>query len=146
MESDLTNRKKAGSGVSGHERIRSDHASETAEDYVEAILDIIEEKETCRAVDLTRKFKVTHVTVNKTIKRLVRDGYVVTAPYAPISLSPKGKKTALASRERHRIVFEFLLALGVSRSTAATDSEGIEHHVSAETLKAMQKFVDGNSA
>lgn len=124
-----------------HERIRNDHASEIAEDYVEAILDIIEEKKVCRAVDLTRKFQVTHVTVNKTIKRLARDGFVIAEPYSPIELTDLGIKTARESRERHEIVFQFLLTLGVSESTAATDSEGIEHHVSAETLAAMQKAI-----
>lgn len=124
-----------------HERVRNDHASEIAEDYVEAILDVIEEKKVCRAVDLTRKFQVTHVTVNKTIKRLARDGFVIAEPYSPIELTELGIKTARESRERHEIVFRFLLTLGVSESTAATDSEGIEHHVSDETLAAMQKAI-----
>ena len=127
-----------------HERIRSDHASETAEDYVEAILDVIEEKELCRSVDLARRFKVSHVTVNRTLKRLVRDGFVIAKPYSPIQLTSKGLRTARAARSRHEIVYRFLLALGVSPSTAAVDSEGIEHHVSRETLKAMEKFDPGH--
>ncbi len=129
-----------------HERIRSDHASEIAEDYSEAILDIIEEKEICRAVDLTRKFRVTHVTVNKTIKRLARDGFVIAEPYSPIELTALGMQTARESRQRHEIVHQFLLSLGVSESTAATDSEGIEHHVSDETLAAMKQAIDQDSS
>ena len=125
---------------SGHPRIRRDHSTETAEDYVEAILDIIESNGVCRSRDLANKFQVTHVTVNKTIKRLDRDGLVESEPYQPIKLTSKGKKIAIASRKRHEIVLEFLLALGVSRATAITDSEGIEHHVSEETLRAMQTF------
>jgi len=125
-----------------HSRIRSDHATELAEDYVEAIADRIEAAGTCRAVDLAEHFGVSHVTVNRTIGRLKRDGYVETKPYAPIELTAKGKRVAKESRQRHEIVFRFLRQLGVSELTAATDSEGIEHHVSKETLSAMQRFLD----
>lgn len=125
-----------------HARTRSDHATELAEDYVEAIAEIIEEHGACRAVDLAARFEVTHVTVNRTVGRLVRDGYADTEPYGPISLTNKGKRLARASAERHAIVFQFLRAIGVSEAIARVDSEGIEHHVSKETLKAMQTFVE----
>ena len=124
-----------------HSRIRKDHASELAEDYVEAVLDFIENDGICRAVDLARKFDVSHVTVNRTLKRLSRDGYVIIEPYSPIELTAKGKKTAKEARKRHQIVFEFLKSLGVSEKNAAVDSEGIEHHVSQETLTAMAKHL-----
>lgn len=124
-----------------HSRIRSDHATEVTEDYVEAIADIVAATGSCRSVDLAKQFAVSHVTVNRTIGRLVRDGFVITEPYGPIELTNKGKRLARASRERHDVVFRFLLAIGVSETTAATDSEGIEHHVSAETLKAMRSFL-----
>ncbi|MEM6469965.1 MAG: manganese-binding transcriptional regulator MntR, partial [Planctomycetota bacterium] len=122
-----------------HQRTRSDHASEVAEDYVEAISDAISEQGVCRAVDLVNQFDVTHATVNNTIKRLQRDGLVTTEPYQPIELTAAGKRLASQSRRRHRIVEAFLRKLGVSRQTAEVDSEGIEHHVSKETLNAMQE-------
>lgn len=125
-----------------YSRIRSDHATELAEDYVEAIAEIQEEKGSCRSVDLARLFGVSHVTVNKTVGRLVRDGFVETEPYGPVTLTTKGRKLAKAAKVRHELVFAFLVALGVSKKTAQIDSEGIEHHVSGETLEAMQKFVD----
>lgn len=114
---------------------------ELAEDYVEAIADILEASGTCRAVDLAQQFQVSHVTVNRTIGRLERDGYVTTAPYAPIQLTKAGRRLAAASQQRHEVVFQFLLAIGVSEAGAATDSEGIEHHVSPETLAAMKSFL-----
>lgn len=126
--------------ATGHIRTRKDHATEIAEDYVEAILDITEANGVCRSKDLSDKFQVTHVTVNKTIKRLTRDNLVIAEPYRPIELTAAGRKLAIASRERHEIVFQFLIALGVSPDVAATDSEGIEHHVSEETLQAMKAF------
>jgi len=124
-----------------HQRTRSDHATELTEDYVEAISEIIEENGICRAVDLSQKFQVSHVTVNRTVGRLRRDGFVETEPYGPISLTEKGKRTARESMERHQIVLDFLIALGVSEATATIDSEGIEHHVSPETLAAMREFI-----
>lgn len=125
-----------------HSRVRSDHATELAEDYVEAIADQIVAKGACRAVDLARQFQVTHVTVNRTIGRLQRDGFVTTEPYAPIELTSAGSRLANAARRRHEIVHQFLLSLGVSEATADIDSEGIEHHVSPETLMAMKALLE----
>lgn len=125
-----------------HSRTREDHATELAEDYAEAIATIIDQRGSCRAVDLVEQFQVSHVTVNRTIGRLQRDGFVTTEPYGPIELTAAGSRLAKASRRRHEVVYRFLLAIGVSRTTAATDSEGIEHHVSPETLAAMRAFLD----
>jgi DtxR family manganese transport transcriptional regulator len=126
-----------------HERTRVDHATEKAEDYVEAIAEVIEEQGVCRVKDLAEHFAVSHVTVNRTVSRLQRDGYVTTEPYSPVELTNKGTKLAKDSRHRHEIVFSFLVALGVSEETAATDTEGIEHHVSPETLALMEKYIAG---
>lgn len=126
-------------------RTRSDHATEVAEDYVEAIADICNDQGACRAVDLARVFRVSNATVNRTVGRLVRDGFAVTEPYGPIELTKKGKQLASVSRKRHDTVIAFLRALGVSEETALIDSEGIEHHVSDETLAAMRKFLKKNA-
>lgn len=123
-----------------HRRTRSDHASETAEDYVEAIAEIIEERSTCRVVDLAARFAVSHVTVSRILSRLVTVGLVQTEPYQPVRLTAAGAKLAQQSRERHETVYRFLLALGVSPKTAAIDTEGIEHHVSPETLRRFEWF------
>ncbi|MCA9279419.1 MAG: manganese-binding transcriptional regulator MntR [Phycisphaeraceae bacterium] len=125
----------------GHAQVRRAHSSELTEDYVEAIHDIIESRTVCKLVDLARHFGVSHVTVNKAIGRLVRDGLVRTMPYKPVELTPKGQKMAQHARERHETVVRFLLALGVDTKTAQIDAEGIEHHVSPKTLRAMERFV-----
>lgn len=124
-----------------HKRTRDDHASEVAEDYVEAIADAIAVNGVCRSMDLVKQFAVTHATVNNTIARLQRDGLVSTEPYQPIELTTAGKRLATASRKRHETVRLFLEAIGVSPQTAEIDSEGIEHHVSKETLRAMQRIL-----
>ena len=127
-----------------HSRTRSDHATELAEDYVEAIAALIQDQGTCRAVDLVNQFQVSHVTVKRTIGRLQRDGYVTTQPYGPVKLTAAGRRLAAASRRRHEVVYKFLLAIGVSDSVAISDSEGIEHHVSPETLAAMNSFLEAS--
>jgi len=118
-----------------YRRTRRDHTTETAEDYVEAIDGILTDQGECRVVDLARHFAVSHVTVTRIVARLQEAALVVTERYRPIQLTEKGKKLATASRERHEIVYKFLLAIGIDAATAAIDAEGIEHHVSPRTLK-----------
>ncbi|MEN1678201.1 MAG: manganese-binding transcriptional regulator MntR [Planctomycetota bacterium] len=127
-------------------RTRTDHRAETAEDYVEAIAEIEGEKGQCRAADLARLFAVSHVTVAKTLGRLSAEGYVETEPYAPVTLTAAGRRLANQSRNRHTVVLEFLEAIGVSREVAEVDAEGIEHHVSPETLRCMQALIDRQRA
>jgi DtxR family manganese transport transcriptional regulator len=129
-----------------HRRTRQDHATELAEDYVEAIAAIIDQRGQCRAVDLARQFEVSHVTVNRTVGRLQRDGLVTSEPYAPVELTDKGRRIARDSQRRHKTVHAFLLTLGVSERTATIDTEGLEHHVSPETLKKMQEYIDASQA
>jgi DtxR family manganese transport transcriptional regulator len=124
-----------------HERTRRDHATELTQDYVEAIDQILRESGECRGRDLAKRFAVSHVTINRALARLSRDGYVKTEPYAPVELTDKGRSLAQFSQRRHDIVYRFLVALGVGEATAAVDAEGIEHHVSEETLKRMEKFI-----
>lgn len=122
-------------------RVRDAHQTEMAEDYVELIADLIDEKGEARVVDLAECLGVTKPTVNNAIQRLQRDGFVMSEPYRAIFLTEKGRGLAAASRERHGVVREFLLALGVDAETADADAEGIEHHVSVATLEAFRKHL-----
>ena len=130
------------STADGHRRTRSDHAGETAEDYVELIDDLIKALGEARAVDLARHLGVTQVTVTNTIERLKREGLVTSKPYRSVFLTPKGRRLAAFTRRRHQLVLQFLLALGVPRCDAEIDAEGIEHHLSKKTLAAMRAFVE----
>lgn len=130
------------STASYHAQTRRAHATETAEDYAELIADLIDSRGEARAIDLARFFGVTHVTVNRTVSRLQRDGVVVAKPYRAIFLTPKGARLAQRSRERHDVVVRFLLALGVKEPAARHDAEGIEHHVSSQTLRAMKRWTE----
>jgi DtxR family manganese transport transcriptional regulator len=129
------------SGDRSFGKVRRDHATEVAEDYVEAVSDIVHERGECRVRDLSEMMGVSHVTVTRTVARLQRDGLLMTAPYRPIELTARGARLAAASRKRHQLVLEFLLALGVPDEDARHDAEGIEHHVGSATLDRMERFL-----
>lgn len=120
---------------------RREHANETAEDYAEAIAELTAATGEARATDLARRLGVSHVTVIRTVARLQRNGLVTTRPYRSIFLTEKGTRLAEASRQRHELVVEMLRALGVPEAVAQSDAEGIEHHVSPETLATFQRFL-----
>ncbi|HEY2573214.1 MAG TPA: manganese-binding transcriptional regulator MntR [Verrucomicrobiaceae bacterium] len=122
-------------------KVRTDNASETAQDYVEAVAELIEHQGEARPTELARMFGVSHVTVIRTVARLHRDGFLVTRPYRSIFLTPKGAALAAECRERHSLVVSFLTALGVPRAAAESDAEGIEHHLGAETIAAIRAFL-----
>ena len=125
-----------------HRQTRREHATETAEDYVEAIAALIAAAGEARAVDLARWLGVSHVTVVRTIARLQRDGYVSTKPYRSIFLTRKGARLAEESRQRHELVQQFLVSIGVPERVAQKDAEGIEHHCSPDTLAAFRRQLE----
>ena len=120
--------------------IRSQNKNEILEDYVEAIQEILQNKGDVKNADLAQHFGVSQATVNKNLKRLINFKLAKSEPYRSIFLTEEGEKLATQSKEKHEIVYNFLIKLGVSRKTAENDSEGIEHHVIDETLKLMKKF------
>ena len=120
-------------------RSRRDRAGEIAQDYVETIADLSAAVGEARVTDLARRLGVTHVTVNRTLARLQAAGYVNTKPYRAIFLTAAGRKLAAESKQRHETVVAFLLSLGVPKKIAELDAEGIEHHVSPETLAALER-------
>ena len=122
------------------EQVRNARNSETAEDYTEMIADLIRNAGEARAVDLAKHFGVTGPTVNSIIRRLVRDGLVVSKPYRSIFLTDNGQILADYCKKRHEIVYDFLIKIGVNSDTAKNDAEGIEHHVSADTLSVFEKY------
>jgi DtxR family manganese transport transcriptional regulator len=122
-------------------RSRRDRAVEVAQDYVEAIADLSVSLGEARVVDLARQLGVTHVTVNRTLARLQRAGFVNTKPYRAIFLTGSGRKLADECKRRHETVVAFLHSLGVPEKTAEMDAEGIEHHVSPETLAAFERLL-----
>ena len=133
------------SSTASYLKTRHDHALETAEDYVEAVTDLIDELGVCRVTSLARRMGVSHVTASRIVTRLASEGLLETAPYRPIELTPEGQRLAKRARRRHEIVLRFLQAIGVPDEDARRDAEGIEHHCSPTTLRAMEHFTEAPS-
>lgn len=124
------------------EKVRHDHRTETAEDYVELIADLVERNGEARIVDIAACFGVSSPTVNKVLARLRGEGLVTGRPYRGVFLTGEGQALADKARARHEVVVRFLRTLGITPRTAEADAEGIEHHVSEETLAAFRKAIE----
>lgn len=121
--------------------VRRAHETELMEDYVELISELLETMGEARSVDVATRMGVSKATVANMIKRLIERGLVEAVPYRSLFLTDAGWAMAKHSRERHAVVFGFLRTLGVSEKVARLDAEGIEHHVSEETLALMRAFI-----
>ncbi|MGR3623695.1 manganese-binding transcriptional regulator MntR [Pseudophaeobacter sp.] len=122
------------------ESVRTAHQSEIVEDYVELIADLIHQYGSARPKDIAERLGVAQPTVTKNLARLKREELILHEPYRSIQLTDEGRQLAAACRKRHRTVVEFLIALGVSSEVAEHDAEGIEHHVSEETLQVFEAY------
>lgn len=126
--------------VEGFRQVREAHRRELIDDYVELISDLIREVGEARQVDMAARLGVSQPTVAKMLKRLATVGLIEQIPWRGVFLTPEGERLAQESRERHQIVESFLLVLGVSPEIARRDAEGMEHHVSQETLDCFRRF------
>lgn len=126
------------------QQARDARRSELVEDYVELIDDLIREGGEARQVDIAARLGVAQPTVARMLGRLAEEGLVVRKAYRGVFLTDEGRRLAHASRERHEIVERFLVTLGVSPEIAQRDAEGIEHHVSEETLAAFRRFIEAH--
>ncbi len=125
-----------------HDRVRRQHSDELAEDYVEAIADLLAGTGQARVTDLQRIFGVSHVSVIRALKRIEERDLISRTAGGSWELTTTGETMARESRERHELVVKFLRKLGVSEAQAQADAEGMEHHLSKETLSAMQQYLE----
>jgi len=119
---------------------REARKAELFEDYVELIDDLIRDGGEARQVDIACRLGVAQPTVARMLRRLIDEGLVLRRPYRGVFLTEKGRALAEQSRLRHEVVERFLIDLGVSPEVARRDAEGIEHHVSDDTLEAFRRF------
>ena len=125
-----------------HHRVRrAQHETEAAQDYCEAIAGFLDAGVEARVGRIAERFGLSHVTVSRVVRRLASEGFVIARPHQPLGLTPRGQALAAEARRRHELVIEFLRALGVDARSAELDAEGIEHHVSPATLRAMSRFL-----
>ncbi|WP_414898777.1 manganese-binding transcriptional regulator MntR [Rhodovulum sp. YEN HP10] len=122
-------------------RAREAQAVALLEDYVEMIGDLIAEHGEARVADIAQRMGVAHPTATKAVSRLKREGLAVSRPYRGVFLTEDGAALANRVRQRHRVVVDMLVAVGVPREAAEIDAEGIEHHVSETTLHAFERYL-----
>ena len=120
---------------------RRHHSDELAEDYAELIADLIATRGEARTCEVAAALGVSHVTALRTIRRLSTDGVLISQKHSPIHLTPKGQRIARASKDRHRLLVDFFVTLGVPADVAEIDVEGAEHHFSEATLAAVRRFL-----
>ena len=126
-----------------HRALREAHETEAAQDYCEAIASLLDAGVEARVGRIAERFGLSHVTVSRVVRRLASEGFVVARPHKPLGLTTRGRALASEARRRHELVLAFLVAIGVDRRTAEADAEGIEHHVSPATLRAMARYLGG---
>ncbi|URJ24897.1 manganese-binding transcriptional regulator MntR [Candidatus Blochmannia ocreatus (nom. nud.)] len=126
--------------LQGFMQVRAAHRRELIDDYIELIADLIREFGEARQVDLALRLGVKQPTVAKMLKKLIASELIQHPRYRGVFLTKKGRQLAYENHRRHKIVQTFLMALGISQQTAQRDAEGMEHHVSYETLLAFSQF------
>ncbi len=118
---------------------RNNRLNEITEDYTELINSLVESQGEARVCDIAREIGVSHVSVLKTLKRLIRDGYLEDS--SRIKLTEKGTQTGLFAKKKHQILTEFMLKLGIPESIVNIDVEGIEHYISKPALEAIHSYM-----
>lgn len=121
---------------------RRHHSQEAAEDYTELIYDLVEARGEARTGDIARHLGISHVTALRTLRRLKTLGFVTSEQHRPIELTAKGRRVAQFAKERHRLLVDFLVHIGVPPDVAEVDVEGAEHHISRTTLRHVARFLE----
>ena len=115
---------------------------ESAENYLEAILIESRHKEKVRAVDICTHLGFSRPTVSVMLKKLREKGLVEIGEHSSLHLSEQGLAIAQATYERHCLITQMLMQLGVSAKTAKEDACKIEHDLSDETFECLKKHLE----
>lgn len=111
--------------------------SQSAEDYLERIHELIEEKGYARVVDIASSLKVRQASVTHMVQKLGESGYLNYEKYRGLILTEKGKNVAREIQKRHETLSRFFSLFGLRDDTQRRDIEGIEHHLSPETVEVL---------
>jgi len=128
------------------EQARKRRGAVSAEDYTELVSDLIEQDGAARIGTIAKALGISHVTALRTTSRLEQEGYLFRAKDRTVQLTTKGKRTATFAREKHQLLLRFLHLIGVPDSVAKVDVEGMEHHISPTTYRALVTLCDQLSA
>ena len=116
--------------------------SQSAEDYLERIQELIEEKGYARVVDIAESLHVKQASVTSMVQKLDEAGYLNYEKYRGLILTDKGRSVARRIQERHATLSRFFSLLGLDAETQQQDIEGIEHHLSPSTLQYLADLAD----
>lgn len=112
---------------------------QSAEDYLETILILKERKGMVRSIDIANELQFTKASVSVAMKKLRENGYAEMDPEGFITLTKAGMEVASRIYDRHKLLTEFFVRLGVSEKTAAEDACRIEHVISSESFHAIKE-------
>jgi Mn-dependent DtxR family transcriptional regulator len=121
--------------------------SQSAEDYLERIHELIEEKGYARVVDIASSLQVKQASVTSMVQKLGELGYLNYEKYRGLILTDKGREVACRIQKRHETLSRFFSLFGLDVATQTQDIEGIEHHLSGETvtvLADLARFFEDN--
>jgi Mn-dependent DtxR family transcriptional regulator len=113
-------------------------SSSTVEDYLERILELINSKGYARVVDIAAALKISQASVTNMVQRLDAEGLLKYEKYRGLTLTAAGKTLARKIAHRHKLLTDFLKLLGLDERVICHDVEGMEHHISAPTLRAIE--------
>tara|TARA_B100001778_G_C18526067_1_gene601227 strand:- start:656 stop:1084 length:429 start_codon:yes stop_codon:yes gene_type:complete len=116
--------------------------SQSAEDYLERILELVQETGQARVVDIANSLNVRQASVTNMVKKLCELGYVDHEKYKRgLVLTKKGQQVALEIQRRHETLSSFFSMLELDDETQRRDIEGIEHHLSRGTVRVLEDLV-----
>lgn len=114
---------------------------ESGEDYLEEILILENENGQVRSIDIANAKGFSKPSVSVAMKKLKEAGYIVVDDNGLITLTEEGRKVATHIYERHIILTDFFVSLGVDREIAAKDACKVEHDLSEETFQAIKNVI-----
>jgi Mn-dependent DtxR family transcriptional regulator len=117
-------------------------ATPSMEDYLERIYKLIDEKGYARVSDIAEGLEVHPSSVTKMIQKLDKDNYLVYEKYRGLVLTSKGKKMGKRLVDRHQLLEEFLTIIGVHEDNVYRDVEGIEHHLSRDSITCIEMLLE----
>lgn len=114
---------------------------ESAENYLETILILCQRIGAVRSIDIVNELEFSKPSVSVAMKNLRENGYILVDPSGYITLSESGREIAETMYERHTLLSNWLMYLGVDRKTAVEDACRMEHILSAPTFEAIKQHI-----
>ncbi len=120
---------------------KKEDRTDRMEDYLEVIYELVEQKGYATTVDISNYLNVSSPSVTKMMQKLDETGYLNYEKYRGIRLTEEGIRIAENIRNKHGLLAEFFISIGVDQESANNDAEGIEHHLHPQTIKKLKEFM-----